>query len=176
VPSSFGFLLRAFLLAGLLFGLWSPAGLGDLYARGVIAVAAPPIWLLSGFAITRVEPQPAGLDVYIGRGGDEGKVPLQPRELFSGLVPFLALLGATRPLSARRRLRALAVGGVILFAFHVGLMVLGTYFTGGPQMDWPREWVRAINRGIDVIYAFYGLVGFAALPFLLWYWLARPRD
>ena len=34
--------------------------------------------------------------------------------------------------------------------------------------------MRRINRLIDVVYAFYGLVGYAALPFLLW-WLLTQR-
>lgn len=167
------FLAEFLLLAAVLFGLWSFAGLGDAYGRLVVSAADPVIRVVTGFDVTRVEPQAAGLDVFIGRGGEEGKVPLQPREMFSGLLPFFALLGASARVPLRRRLRAALIGVGIFFVFHVGLMLIGVYFTGGPQGDWPKGWIRPLNTLIDVVYGFYGLVGFAALPFLLWFWLTR---
>jgi hypothetical protein len=33
-----------------------------------------------------------------------------------------------------------------------------------------------VNPIIDVIYGFYGLVGYAALPFLLWFALTREQQ
>ena len=49
--------------------------------------------------------------------------------------------------------------------------------TGLPQGHLTIEWVRRVNTMIDVFYGFYGLVGYAALPFLLWFWLAyRPAN
>lgn len=170
------FLAEFLLLAAALFALWSFAGLGDAYGRLVVSVSDPAIRAVTGFQVTRVLPQPAGLDVFIGRGGEEGKVPLQPREMFSGLLPFLALLGASAGVPLGRRLRAAVIGVGIFFVFHVGLMLLGVYFTGGPQGDWPKAWIKPLNSLIDVVYGFYGLVGFAALPFLLWFWLTRDPN
>jgi hypothetical protein len=173
VRPSVGFLLRFFALAGVLFAFWSFGGLGDGYARAVMAVANPFMAATSGFRVSEARPTPRGLDVMIRRGG-EGEVfmPLQPRELFSGLIPFLALVGATSRLGWRRRLIALGAGVAVLFVFHVGLMLIGPYMTGLPQARLPRLWIGRVNRLIDVFYGFYGLVGFAALPFLLWWWLA----
>ena len=102
-------------------------------------------------------------------------MPFQPREQFSGLIPFLALVGASTALPWRRRLRAAALGVAALFVFHMGLALIGPYMTGLPQAQLGLEWMRRINRMIDVFYAFYGLVGYAALPFLLWWLLTRPR-
>jgi hypothetical protein len=179
VRLSAGFLLRFFAIAGGLFALWSFGGLGDAYARVVIAVTNPVMEVLSGFSVTEVRARPGGVDVFIrsaetaAAGRPDEIVPFQPREQFSGIIPFLALLGASGALSWRRRLRALAIGLAALFAFHVGLTLMGPYMTGIPQSHLGLVWMRRMNRIIDVVYAFYGLVGYAALPFLLWWALTR---
>ncbi len=176
---SAGFLLRFFALAAVLFALWSFAGVGDLYARAVIAVANPLMRVTSGFWVSEVRPREGGVDVFIRGAATAGRpdeiVPFQPREQFSGLIPYLALLGATAGLTWQRRLRALAIGMAALFAFHIGLTLMGPYMTGIPQSRFGLEWMRRINRMIDVVYAFYGLVGYAALPFLLWWALTRAE-
>lgn len=177
-PSA-GFLLRFFALAAGLFALWSFAGVGDLYARAVIAASNPLMRVVTGFWVDDVRSQPRGLDIYVRTAdspatlGPNELVPFQPREQFSGLIPFLALVGASAGLPWRRRLRAAAIGVAALFAFHVGLMMMAPFMTGLPQARLGLIWMRRINRAIDVVYAFYGLVGYAALPFLLWWALTR---
>jgi hypothetical protein len=182
VRPSAGFLLRFFALAATLFALWSFAGAGDLYARAIIAAANPLVRVLSGFWVSEVRPKEGGLDVYIRRasseagapgGQQEVLVPFQPREQFSGIIPFLALMGASANLTWRRRLRAVAIGLAALALFHLGLALLSPYMTGLPQAALGQAWMRRINRLIDVVYAFYGLVGYAALPFLLWWVLVQ---
>ncbi len=169
------FLAKFFVLAAALFALWSFAGVGDAYGRAVIAITNPLIWAVSGYHVDAVVATARGLDVFVAKGPDRALVPLQPRELFSGLIPFLALVGASGGLTWPQRLRALGIGLGVLVVFHCGLMLLAPYLTGLPQGELPTiEWVRRVNRVIDVFYAFYGLVGYAALPFLLWYWLTRP--
>jgi hypothetical protein len=173
VPRSAGFLLRFFAFAGTLFWLWNFAGASDLYSRAVVAVARPAMWLTSGYHVESVTSTTAGLNVVVARGNRQDSIPMRPHEMFSGLIPFLSLLGATAGVSARRRLRALAIGTGVLFAFHIGLMVIGVYMTGLPQSVLPVIWMRRVNRLIDIFYGFYGLLGYAALPFLLWFWLVR---
>jgi hypothetical protein len=131
----------------------------------VTTVANPFVHASSGFRITATIPTDRGMDILIQRDGEKLLMPFQPRHLFSGLIPFLALLGASGGLSYWRRARALLIGVGVLFAFHVGLMLVG------PYLATPHE--RWVNRIIDVFYGFYGLVGFAALPFLLWFWLTQ---
>ena len=180
-PSA-GFLLRFFGLAAVLFALWSFGGLGDLYARAVIAVANPAMRVVTGFWVSEVRSKQGGVDVFI-RAADSTSpaatrdelVPFQPREQFSGLIPFLALIGASAGLTWRRRLRAVLIGVAALFVFHLGLTLMGPYMTGLPQARLGLVWMRRINRAIDVVYAFYGLVGYAALPFLLWWVLTQRR-
>lgn len=180
-PSA-GFLLRFFGLAAALFALWSFGGLGDLYARAVIAVANPLMRVTTGFSVTEIRPKQGGVDVLIrsttepppGLPG-EAVVPFQPREQFSGLIPFLALMGASAGLTWRRRLRAIGIGMASLFAFHIGLTLIGPFMTGLPQARLGLIWMRRINHVIDVVYGFYGLVGYAALPFLLWWALTQRR-
>jgi hypothetical protein len=173
VRPSAGFLLRFFSLAAALFALWSFAGFGDGYARVVIAVANPLVRVTSGFRVSDVRPTDRGLDVMIRHDDREVVMPYQPRELFSGVVPFLALVGATAALPWRRRLRAAGIGLVAMFVFHMGLMLMGPYMTGLPQAQLGQLWMRRINAVIDVFYGFYGLVGYAALPFLLWFVLTQ---
>jgi hypothetical protein len=127
------------------------------------------MWAFSGFRIATVTPTAAGLDIFIRKGAQQILLPLQPRELFSGVIPFVALIVASGGLTLAARVRAVAVGLAALFVFHVGLMIIGP-FLATPHEDW-------VNRIIDVTYGFYGLVGYAALPFLLWYFLTqRGRD
>ena len=180
-PSA-GFLLRFFALAAGLFALWSFAGVGDLYARVVLAVANPVMRVVTGYRVNEIRPKEGGLDVYIRSSAESGTqaptedelVPMQPREQFSGLIPFLALIGASTGLTWRQRLRAAAIGVAVLFVFHMGLALMGPYMTGLPQSRLGLLWMRRINRLIDVVYGFYGLVGYAALPFLLW-WVLTQR-
>lgn len=179
------FLLRFFGLAAVLFALWSFAGCGDAYGRFVIAAATPLIEPITACEMGEVRATERGLSIDIRRTDpSDGKVyqrtvPLQPREVFSGIIPFLALMGATGGLSWSRRARATGIGVAVLFAFHFGLMLLGPYLTGLPQAHLSPDTIRNfVKPAIDVFYGFYGLVGYAALPFLLWFWLgarAAPR-
>ena len=179
---SAAFLLRFFAIAAALFALWSFGGVGDLYSRAVIAATNPLMYVMTGFWVDDVRPKVGGLDVYVrsvsspAMLGPDELVPMQPREQFSGIIPFLALVGATTSLPWRRRLRAAALGLAALFIFHMGLMLIGPFMTGLPQARLGLIWMRRINRVIDVFYAFYGLVGYAALPFLLWWVLTRTRS
>lgn len=170
---SVGFLAKVLALVGLLFALWSFAGVGDVYGRAVVAVSRPLMRLASGFDLARITPTERGLDVFIRRGEVEEVMPFQPRELFSGVITFLALVGASTTVAWRRRLRAAGVGLAALFVFHMGLIVLGPYMTGHPQAQLGVVWMRRVNSVINVFYGFYGLVGFAALPFLLWWVLVQ---
>ncbi|HSP96190.1 MAG TPA: hypothetical protein VL049_02945 [Candidatus Dormibacteraeota bacterium] len=170
---SVGFLIRVLALVGVLFALWSFAGVGDAYGRAVVAVARPLMRLASGFDVERVDSTEHGLDVVIRRDQIEEVMPFQPRELFSGVITFLALVGASTMVPWRRRLRAAGIGLAALFVFHMGLIVLGPYMTGHPQAQLGVVWMRRINSVINVFYGFYGLVGYAALPFLLWWVLVQ---
>lgn len=170
---SVGFLLRVLALVGLLFALWSFAGFGDAYGRAVVAVASPIMRLASGFSLERIDAVPQGLNVVIRRDQIVEVMPYQPRELFSGVITFLALVGATTGVTWRRRAAAAGWGLAALFVFHMGLIVLGPYMTGHPQATLGVEWMRRINSAINVFYGFYGLVGYAALPFLLWWALLQ---
>lgn len=171
-PSA-SFLLRVLALVGVFFALWSFAGVGDFYGRAVVAVARPLMFLASGFDLARIDPTVHGLDIVIRRGEVEEVMPFQPRELFSGVITFLALVGASSMVPWSRRLRAAGIGLAALFVFHMGLIILGPYMTGHPQATLGVVWMRRINSVINVFYGFYGLVGFAALPFLLWWVLVQ---
>ncbi len=176
-----GFLLKFFGLAAVFFALWSFAGVGDAYGRLVVAFATPVIEPLTNCVVGEVRTVTKGLSIDIRRTDpSDGRVyqrtiPLQPREVFSGLIPFLALILATGSLSWQKRGRAVAVGMAILFVFHLGLMILGPYLTGLPQAHLAPETIRNfISPAINVLYGFYGMICYAALPFLLWFWLGGP--
>ena len=173
-----GFLLKFFGLAGVFFALWSFTVAGDAYGRMVIGLSSPLIEVLTDCEVSEVRSVANGLSIGIRRTDpSDGKVyqrtvPLQPREVFSGIIPFLALMLATTGLTRKARAVGIAIGMAILFAFHVGLMLIGPFLTGLPQAHLDPETIRGVVKpAIDVVYAFYGLVGYAALPFLLWFWL-----
>ena len=172
-PSA-AFLGRFLLIAGVLFALWSRFSASDLYTRVVATAGNPVVWAVTGFRVTEFVPTGEGLKLRITRGADTTIMQLTPREIFSGLIPFLALMGASPGLPWRRRVKAVAAGAGILFVFHIGMLVFGPFFAGGPQGAMSTEWARRVNTVVDVTYGFYGLIGYAALPFLLWFWLARP--
>jgi hypothetical protein len=157
-----------------LFALWAPFGASDLYTRAVVAAGNPLIRGVTGFSVTEFVPSPNGLKLRITRGTDTTILQLNPREIFSGLIPFLALMGAAANLPWRRRVNGIALGVGVLFVFHIGLLIFGPFFEGGPQGEMSIEWARRVNTAVDVMYGFYGLIGYAALPFLLWFGLTRP--
>ena len=166
------FLGKFLVLAAGLFWLWAFTPAGHLYTRLVAALGAPAVRLTSGFEVEGVASASGEPKILLRGMGRRMEAPFRPREQFSGLIPFLALLGATGGLGWRRRLRALLVGLPVLVAVHVGFVVLGPFMTGYPQAQLGVVWMRRINRVIDVGYTFYALVGYAALPFLLWFALA----
>ena len=166
---SVSFLLRFFAATAILFGAWTFGGVADVYAQFVVNISSPLMGLVNGFHVSSVLPTDLGLNVMITRGRGDVPLPLRPREIFSGLVPFLALVVASQGLAWQRRLTSVVAGLGILFLFHVGLMLLSPYLTGIPQSDLSIVWKQRVNMTIDIFYAFYGLVGFAALPFLLWW-------
>ncbi len=174
------FLLRFFGLAAVLFALWSFAGAGDAYGRAVLLIAKPLIELTTECEVEDVRASEKGLDILLTRSDPEGnvhrrKMPLQPREVFSGIIPFLSLMLATAGLTLAGRARATAIGLAILVAFHIGLMLIGPYLTGLPQAHLGDGARANLNTAVNVVYGFYGLVGYAALPFVLWFWLRKER-
>lgn len=178
-----GFLLKFFAATGVFFALWSFAGVGDAYGRLVVGLSRPLIETITDCEVSEVRSVHNGLSIDIRRTDPaDGKVyqrtiPLQPREVFSGTIPFLALMLASSGQPWASRAAAAAVGVGILFAFHVGLMLIGPYLTGLPQAHLAPETIRGIVKpAINVVYGFYGLVGYAALPFLLWFWLGSRQQ
>lgn len=171
------FLLKFFGLAAIFFALWSFAGFGDAYGRFVIRIAEPFIEVFTDCQVSYVGEGPKGLAIRLSRSDPEGVVydrvmPLLPREVFSGLIPYLALMLATGGIAWRDRARRTAAGLGIMLVFHFGLMMIGPYLTGLPQAHLDPKTIRGVVQPvINVIYGFYGLIGYAALPFLLWFWL-----
>jgi len=172
-----GFLLKFFGAAAVLFALWSFAGVGDAYGRFIIGLAEPFIEPLTDCRVSEVRDGPKGVTVVITRADPQGVVytrtiPLLPREIFSGIVPYLALMLATPGLAPWLRTRATATGLAALVVFHIGLMMIGPFLTGLPQAHLAPETIRGVVQPVvNVVYGFYGLIGYAALPFLLWFWL-----
>lgn len=157
--------------AGCLFWLWARGGAGDVYGRAVVWTASPVVRVTSGFRVVEIRNKPdrSGIDVVVQRGAGQPLIlPVQPREQFSGLIPFLALMLVTPGLALAARLKAMAAGVGLQFAFHLGLTLFGP-FLATAHVAW-------VNKIIDVAYGFVGLVGYVALPFVLWLWLSGAGE
>ncbi len=157
--SSWAFLARFVAWAALFFAVW--VGAVARWYAAVLAALGPYVTALATGFEAQVSGSGRALVVHFARGSSalpHGLL-LEPATL--GILPFLALVAATRFSSARRRLRAAAIGLAALFAFHLALFAACPFF------------MTRSGVFVDSIGAFWAILGFCGLPFLLWLVLAR---
>ena len=90
-----------------------------------------------------------------------GKQAIQLEVLTVGLLPFLALVGATGTRSAVNRLRMGGLGAGIFVLFHAVLFVAYPFFLSRHGLI------------VDSLGAFCAILGLVGFPFLLWILLLR---
>jgi hypothetical protein len=152
------FLASFFVLFAALLVAWTRSRASEWYTGLLLAVSGPVGAALHGWVLERG----AGAVPTWVHGGESIALAIQFDALAVGLVPLVALLGATHGIPWRRRLLLIAAGIVICFVFHALVVVL-----------WPLL-VYHKNPFTDVVGTFLGLTSFVGAPVIIWFVLAFP--
>lgn len=147
------FLAAFFVLFAILLVLWSQSQASEAYTGLLLGVAGPVGAATHGWILER-NAQGAAAWVH---GAARVDLSIQFDALGVGLVPLIALLGATPAIAPRRRALLIAVGIVICFAFHLLVVVLFPLL------------VFYQNPFTDVVGTFLGLTSFVGAPVIIWF-------
>ena len=147
------FLATFLVLFAALLGGWSATNGAYWYSRGLVSAAAtmgPPIhgWVLVA--------DPTGGQPSWVSGSYSVRTAIQFDALAVGVVPALALLGATPGLGWLRRVIYLVAGGGLCFLIDTLIVALF------PLLVFYK------NPFTDVVGTFLGLVGFVGAPVIVW--------
>ena len=108
--------------------------------------------------------QPGGRqEIFFRRGNDELRLALGLDQLALGLLPLLALLGATPGLGAHRLASRAAIGVAALFALDLLIVLAYPWLVGSP------------NALTDIVGTFLGLLTFVGGPVILWFVLTYEQ-
>ena len=157
--SYWSFLARFVLWSAGVFAAWA-AFLARWYIA-VLVLLGPYFAAATGFG-TEFEGKGRATAVYFMNQGTriQPALPLETASL--GLLPFVALVGATAWLPVLRRLEVGAVGTVTFILFHLVLFAVYPFF------------LTHSNFVFDSLGAFWALLAFGfGFPFLLWVALTR---
>jgi hypothetical protein len=152
------FLGTFFFLFALLLVLWNRLGAGHWYTELLLGVSGPIGATLHGWILERAA---ADTPAWV-HGSARVDLAIQFDALAVGLVPLVALLGATPGIAWKRRAALIGAGVALCFAFHAFVVVLF------PLLVYHK------NAFTDVIGTFIGLIAFAGAPMIIWFALAFP--
>ena len=141
------------------FGIWA-AFLAKWYVTLLVTVG-PYLSAVMGYG-TQVEGSGRDATVYFIQGSTRIPYGLHLETASLGLLPFLALIGATASLSILRRVATASIGTGIFIAFHLTLFAAYPFF------------LTRSGLVVDSLGAFWALLVFGfGFPFLLWLTLIR---
>jgi len=157
--SKLRFLGLFLLFFAVLLGLWNATPLSEWYTAALLEVASRIGPALHGWIL---EPATNGFPRWVR---DEASVELKIQfdALAVGVVPLLALIGATPGLAPLRRLRVAAVATLLFFTIDVLIVVLFPLL------------VHYDNAATDIGGTFLGMIGFVGAPVILWFMLTFPQ-
>jgi len=150
------FLASFFFLFAVLLVLWTQSQASEWYTRLLLAVCGPLGTMLHGWILE------AGTPPVWVHGAARVDLAIQFDALAVGLVPLVALLGATPGIPWRRHLFLIAIGIAICFVFHAFVVVLF------PLLVYYK------NAFTDVVGTFLGLTSFVGAPVIIWFVLVFP--
>jgi hypothetical protein len=150
------FLASFFTLFAVLLIAWTRSSASEWYTWFLLAVSGPVGAALHGWILEAGTP-PAWV-----HGDARVDLAIQFDALAVGLVPLVALLGATPGIPAARRALLIGIGVVICFLFHAFVVVLF------PLLVYYK------NAFTDVVGTFLGLTSFVGAPVIIWFVLAFP--
>jgi len=152
------FLAVFFTLFAALLVLWTHLQANHVYTDLLLSLCGPIGAATHGWILERgTQGPPAWV-----RGSARVDLSIQFEALSVGLVPLIALLGATPGISARRRGVLILAGVALCFVFHAFVVVLF------PLLVYYK------NPFTDVIGTFLGLISFVGAPVIIWFALVFP--
>ena len=113
--------------------------------------------LASGWSLSAREGPTGKRRLYFRRASEELRFLLDLKALALGILPLLALIGATPRLGWRDRARAAVLGIVGLFLLDLTVVLLYPFL------------VRAPNAFKDILGEFLGMLTFVGGPVILWF-------
>lgn len=152
-----GFVARFLLLFAALAALGWWSGAPRAYATALRAAGALTCPLLNGWRLEDRSTPGDRQEIYFRRGNDQLRLALGLDQLALGLLPLLALLGATPGLGARRLASGAALGVAALFALDLLILAIYPWLVGDP------------NPLTDILGTFLGLLTFVGGPVILWF-------
>jgi hypothetical protein len=151
------FLASFFALFAALLVVWTHSQASEWYTALLLAVSGPVGAALHGWILESAAKTPAWV-----HGEARVDLSIQFDALAVGLVPLVALLGATPGFPWRRHALLIGVGIVMCFLFHALVVVLF------PLLVYHK------NAFTDVVGTFLGLTSFVGAPVIIWFVLAFP--
>jgi hypothetical protein len=152
------FLASFFALFAALLVVWTQSNASEWYTGLLLGVSGPLGAAMHGWIL---EQSGQGPPAWV-HGDARVDLSIQFDALAVGLVPLVALLGATPGIAWRRRMFLIAVGIVICFIFHAAVVVLF------PLLVYYK------NAFTDVVGTFLGLTSFVGAPVIIWFVLTFP--
>lgn len=152
------FLAAFFVLFATLLVLWTHSDAAELYTELLLGVSGPIGTVLHGWILERAATGPPRWV----HGRDHVDLAIQFDALAVGVVPLVALIGATPGIAIRRRALLSLVGIALCFTLHVLVVVLFPLL------------VHYENVVTGVGGAFLGLTSFVGAPVIIWFALVFP--
>lgn len=152
-----GFVARFLLLFAVLAAVGWVSGAPRAYATALRVAGSITGPLLNGWTLEDRSAPGGRQEIYFRRGTDQLRLALGLDQLALGLLPLLALLGATPGLGARRLATAAAIGVGVLFGLDLLILAIYPWLVGTP------------NALTDILGTFLGLLTFVGGPVILWF-------
>lgn len=153
------FLVLFALLVALGWALAAPRGYAAAL-RGAATLTSP---LVNGWSLERRAAPADRQEIWFRRGNSELRLALGLEQLALGLLPLLALLGATPGLGPRRLVTYAVAGVAALFALDLLVVLAYPWLVGSP------------NALTDIVGTFLGLLTFVGGPVILWFALTYQQ-
>ncbi len=150
------FLVTFLGLFAVLLGMWKLSAATRWFTAALLLLAGAIGPVLHGWVLTN--PAGSAAPVWV-RGGAQVHAALQYDALSVGLVPVLALLGATPGLRLRRRATLMLIGAGLCLLIDTVILALF------PLLVFYK------NPFTDVAGTFLGLIAFVGAPVIIWFTL-----
>lgn len=152
------FLASFFALFAALLVVWTRSHASEWYTSLLLGVSGPVGSALHGWILERgAQATPSWV-----HGDARVDLSIQFDALAVGLVPLVALLGATPGIAWRKRAMLIGAGIGLCFLFHAFVVVLFPLL------------VYYNNPFTDVVGTFLGLTSFVGAPVIIWFVLVFP--